>query len=97
MAFVKTTTLVRTNPAVNFFKPDDAVILHTRDVYSNGPVAKLLGISSEISADRLTLVVKQTFVNEAAYNEWIADPIVFANRVAQQNYNANNGITSTED
>jgi len=96
MAFTKTMTMVRPNTSVNFFKPDDSVILHNRDVFSNGPTAKLLGISSEISADRLTLVVKNTFVNEAAANEFAADSVNVTTRAALSAYCSANGITLTE-
>jgi hypothetical protein len=96
MAFTKTLTMVRSNASTAFFKPDDAVIIHNRTVYTNGPVAKLLGMSSEISPDRLTLVVKNTFVSEAAYNEWAADSVNVNNRTTLNAYNAANGITMTE-
>lgn len=96
MAFTKTLTMVRGNTSTAFYKPDDATIIHNRNVYTNGSVVKLLGISSEISADRLTLTVKNTFVNEAAYTEWAADSVNASNRTALDAYNASNGITLTE-
>jgi len=96
MAFIKTLTMVRSSASTAFYKPDDATIIHNRAVYTNGPVAKLLGLSSEISPDRLTLVVKNTFVSEAAYNEWAADSVNASNRTALDAYNAANGITMTE-
>lgn len=88
MAFIKTLTMVRSSTSTAFYKPDDATIIHSRAVYSNGPVAKLLGGSSEISSDRLTLTTKNTFVNEAAYAEWAADPVNVSNRTALDAYNA---------
>ena len=96
MAFTKTLTMVRSNTSTAFYKPDDATIIHNRTVYTNGAVAKLLGISSEISPDRLTLVVKNTFVSEAAYTEWAADSVNASNRTALDAYNAANTITMTE-
>ena len=63
---------------------------------SNGPTVKLLGISSEISADRLTLILKSTFINEAAANEFAADSVNAATRTASFAYCAANGITVTE-
>ncbi len=96
MAFTKTLTMVRSNTSTAFYKPDDATIIHNRNVYTNGSVAKLLGMSSEISPDRLTLVVKNTFVDQASYNAWAADSVNVANRSALDAYNAANGITMTE-
>lgn len=88
--------MVRSSTSTAFYKPDDTTVAHNRAVYTNGSVAKLLGISSEISPDRLTLVVKNTFVNEAAANEFDADPVSVANRSANFAYAAANGITITE-
>ena len=96
MAFIKTITMVRSSASTAFYKPDDATIFHNRTVYTNGSVAKLLGISSEISADRLTLVVTNSFVSEEAANEFAADPINVNNRTANFAYAAANGITVTE-
>lgn len=88
--------MARVNTSTAFYKPDDATIIHNRTVYTNGAVAKLLGISSEISADRLTLVVKNTFVSEAAANEFDADTVNVNNRSACFAHAAANGITLTE-
>jgi len=96
MAFITTLTMVRSSPSTAFYKPNDATISHNRTVYTNGSVAKLLGISSEISADRLTVVVKNTFVSEAAANEFAADPVNVDNRAACFAHAAANGITLTE-
>ena len=88
--------MVRGSTSTAFYKPDDTTIIHNRAVYTNGSVAKLLGISSEISADRLTLVVKNSFVSEAAANEFNADPVSVNNRAACFAHAAANGITITE-
>jgi hypothetical protein len=93
LKITNTFTRPSTDVAFHISNVADTFITHVLDTYKN--TGKLLDIATDVSADGKVLTTNWTWADQAAYDEYFADPQVVAFLANRDAHNSANGIVAT--
>jgi hypothetical protein len=90
--FLVQRVFTRPNPEVAFYQPT----VEFRNRFKTGykDTGKILSNTVTISSDRLKQVISTMWLDEATWNEYLADPICQAHFAARNAYYDQNSITA---
>ena len=71
---------------------DGAVVAHVQANYTQSDPVKLVGMSSEISDDLLSLIITRTFATDADALAFSQDPVIVAWQASQAETFAGTGV-----
>jgi superfamily I DNA/RNA helicase len=96
MSYQVTNTFIRPNTSVNFHIANipDSYIQYIVQNYKN--TNKIVNISTDLSADSLTLTATWLWSNQAEFNAYTQDSVVVQHRSERDAWNTANGITMTQ-
>ena len=90
--FLVQRVFTRADASVAFYKPTTEFRDHYKTAYKNA--GKFLSNTVTVSEDNLKQVISTMWIDEATWNEYLADPICQAHFAARNAYYEANGITS---
>jgi hypothetical protein len=93
MAYKTIRTHTRPNIYVPFFLFNEEIRNYTDQTYNQ--TGKRVSVNTTLSEDELQQVTTSVWIDEAAFNEFLADPVIIRHTDLVQDYNKSFEIVST--
>ena len=90
--FLVQRVFTRSAVAVAFYKPTNEFMNHFKVTYKDA--GKVLSNTATFSENNLKMDISTMWSDEAAWNEYLTDPVAIAHLDSRSAYNAMNGINA---